>query len=218
MQAYITLQEKYSSSLTKLNKEYNLISTLRLLTALVFVASLVLYVPTESTHALLCMLFSFVTFFILIKIHQKLVWKKNLNKALLSINEEELTFLRREANPFADGSEFVDHSHSYSYDLDIYGKNSLFQHLNRTSTFMGKTRLSERLNTILPNATIKANQEAIKELSHKLAWRQDVLALSKVSSDSQEDFELLEKWASNIECFKHGRDYLCGYRYKNTRR
>lgn len=86
--------------------------------------------------------------------------------------ENESAYLRNDFLPFDDGAEFIDFHHEYSYDLDIFGPESLFNRINRTVTQKGKENLARRL-TQLPTGkdTIIRNREAIKELAGIPLWR-----------------------------------------------
>ncbi|GGA85628.1 DNA mismatch repair protein MutS [Flavobacterium palustre] len=134
---------------------------------------------------------------ILMRIHSRLSFQRLLKKALLNINEDEISFLKREKIPFENGVEFQDLHHPYAYDLDIFGAHSLFQNLNRTATFIGKKTLAETLLHKATNDEILENQQAIKELTEKLDWRQEFLAFAKVSQDNQSSYEGLLKWSKN---------------------
>ena len=39
------------------------------------------------------------------------------------------------------GEDFLDENHSYSQDLDIFGRGSLFQFINTAVTSMGQTKI-----------------------------------------------------------------------------
>ena len=86
--------------------------------------------------------------------------------------ENELSYFRNDFSPFEDGTEFIDLHHEYSYDLDIFGPDSLFNRINRTVTLKGKENLAGKL-TDLPSDTdiILKRQEAIKELAALPQWR-----------------------------------------------
>ena len=96
--------------------------------------------------------------------------------------------------PFENGEEYIDFKHFYSFDLDFFGTNSLFQNLNRTATYIGSKKLSELLLTLLKNDEIKSNQHAINELSKKIEWRQYLLSLAKITKDSKENYQKLIDW------------------------
>ena len=70
---------------------------------------------------------------------------------------------------FDDGKEFVNPSHLYTLDLDVFGEHSLFQYINRTATPIGKLHLANWFNAHLENKeAIEHRQEAIHELSTDL--------------------------------------------------
>ena len=86
--------------------------------------------------------------------------------------ENELSYFRNDFSPFEDGTEFIDPHHEYSYDLDVFGPESLFNRINRTVTLKGKEILARKL-TDLPSDTdiIHKRQEAVKELAALPQWR-----------------------------------------------
>ncbi|MET0759199.1 MAG: DNA mismatch repair protein, partial [Flavobacterium sp.] len=196
MEVYKKRSKTFSEELTKINKKYNTISFFRLLSIVLFLLTLYYYFQTEKSFLIVLGVLFFAFFIILMRFHTKLVFQKELKEALVAINNDEATYLNREKIPFENGQEFNDFSHPYAYDLDIYGEHSLFQNLNRTTTFVGKKTLAEQLLTIAPNLEILRNQEAVKELSQKLDWRQEFMALAKISHDSKSLYETLLKWGS----------------------
>lgn len=196
MEAYQNKVEKYTTVFNKINKRYNSISILRLLSVFLCLFLLFYYIKTnEITYAAFAFL-SFVGFLFLMRIHSRLSFQKELTKAILKINQNEITFLKREKIPFENGIEFNDFHHPYAYDLDIFGEHSLFQNINRTATFIGKKTLANQLLNLSSNETILDNQEAIKELKSKIDWRQDFLALAMISNDSKNSYDSLLYWNS----------------------
>jgi hypothetical protein len=153
------------------------------------------YYQTDEPLFLLSGVLTIGSFFLLIRLHQSIRWKHTLIKEKIIINENELGFLEKGALPFEAGAEFTQHNHPYSYDLDFFGKNSLFQTLNRTATTAGKRQLADSLLHILPKNQILETQDAIKELSPKLDWRQHFNALGKIKPDSPESYLELMEWA-----------------------
>lgn len=195
MKVYQVRKANYTNQLYSLNKKYNSISFFRLMAIVFFLVALYYFVQTDKNYWGVLAFLSFATFLILMRYHSTLLIQKQLLQALVEVNENEIAYLQREKIPFEEGSEFNDFNHPYSYDLDIFGTHSLFQNLNRTATFIGKKTLAERLTTILSNDEIEENQTAIQELSDQLDWRQEFLALAKVSQDTQSSYENLLKWS-----------------------
>ena len=195
MEIYKTKKENYLNELSKINKKYNSVSFLRLICIVLFFVSIYYYLKTSSILYTALAVFLFGAFVVLMRIHSKLLFKEQVNQALLSINEDEIVYLERNKIPFENGIEFNDFQHPYAYDLDIFGEHSLFQNLNRTATFIGKKTLATKLLKISSNEEIINNHAAIKELTEKLDWRQEFLAFAKVSNDSQPNYETLLKWS-----------------------
>lgn len=196
MEVYKVKKEAYSEALYKINKKYNSISVLRLLTIVFFLVSLYYYIKTSTVFFMVLAVLLLVLFIVLMRFHSRLLFQKKIKQALLAINENEIAYLNREKIPFENGLEFNDFHHPYAYDLDIFGDHSVFQNLNRTATFIGKKTLAKQLLTLLPNEEIVRNQQAIHELDEKLNWRQEFLALAKVSEDTKSGYETLLQWNS----------------------
>ena len=47
-----------------------------------------------------------------------------------------------------DGEKYIDQDHEYVYDLDLFGKGSFFQFLNRTALRGGENKLAERIKKL----------------------------------------------------------------------
>lgn len=196
MDLYQSKVAHYAEVFSKINKRFNSISLLRLLSIFLCLFLMFYYIKTSEILYVVFAFISFVGFIFLMRIHSKLSFQKQLTAALLKINENEILFLKREKLPFENGVEFNDFHHPYAYDLDIFGDHSLFQNLNRTATFIGKKTLGNQLLTLFSNETILQNQEAINELKTKIDWRQDFLALATISYDSKNSYDSLIHWNS----------------------
>lgn len=146
---------------------------------------------------------STVLFIWLILKHDRLIGNRKYTSLLIKINEEALSRLKGEWTGFPDdGGEFSDDEHSYTQDLDIFGKGSLFQWTGCAKTFMGRRYfaglLSGRPGTA---AEIKGRQDAAEELSSKTAWRQRLLAEGMIIPAAAENPEPIIKWAVETDDF-----------------
>ena len=195
MEVYKKLKQVHVDQSEILNKRYNLYSVYRLVLALVIILSIYFYNQTTSSVILLCIFILIASFFVLLKFHQRIAWNKNLEQALAAVNSDELEFLSGNSIPFKDGAEFIDPSHTYSYDLDFFGKKSFYQHINRTATFKGSQALASDLLSIKNNRQIIETQLAIQELTSKIEWRQRLFALGRLKQDSSETVEQLLSWS-----------------------
>ena len=195
MEIYKKLQLQYELELKIIKKKYNLISVFRFICIVFFLIFGYYFFKSNNQLFLYLSISSFIVFVILIRFHNKISLEKELKEAIISINKNEITFLNREQIPFENGSEFIDFNHTYSYDLDIFGNDSLFQNLNRTFTYIGKKTLGNSLLKVLTNDEIIENQVFIQELSKKLNWRQELMSISKISNDKKLHYENLIAWS-----------------------
>ncbi len=103
--------------------------------------------------------------------------KKQINRIeiLIQINKKEVNALAGDYSVFDPGNEFIDQSHDYTHDLDIFGIGSLFQYINRTATILGKLRLADYFsNAFGYSDNVVRRQEAVSELSEMVDLRQKI--------------------------------------------
>ncbi|MBQ2857179.1 MAG: hypothetical protein IJE78_08705, partial [Bacteroidaceae bacterium] len=91
---------------------------------------------------LLCTL---IPFLLLVKVHNRLFHQKDWYETSIRHYKAELASLENDHSAFDGGKEWIDTSHPFSLDLDVFGERSLFQFLNRTCTPFGKETLSRWL-------------------------------------------------------------------------
>lgn len=138
-------------------------------------------------------------------------------KTLGEINQEEIeTLENRFAQNIDCGVEFMNSDHHYSLDMDIFGKKSLFHYLNRTVTTMGRKCLARQLNKSSDVIEINARQQAVKELTDKLDFRQNLRFHGMTMEDTskkldalhrffKEDFYILDKKTDHFYPLSTGR-------------
>lgn len=102
-----------------------------------------------------------------------------LYKQLVSINEEEIRIISGDFFYKDKGEQYQDANHNYALDIDLFGRGSFFQFLDRTATKEGQEKLANALkaNQI---TNIKDRQQAIKELAEKPSWRQEYQATASL--------------------------------------
>lgn len=139
-------------------------------------------------------------FIFLISRHSGLKREKDKMDALISINETEIHVL--ETGDFLnlpDGKEFDVEDHEFSRDIDLFGRKSFFQYLNRTALAEGASKLSSFLLSNDINS-IEEKQEAIKELANKADWRQEFSATATLVRTENSSKTIL-KWIANYKAF-----------------
>lgn len=107
--------------------------------------------------------------------------EKGIIDAKIDINNTEIDVLNRKFHHLETGKQFINPAHFYSNDIDLFGKGSFFQYLNRTATLDGKTALSHLLTENKINDIVD-KQNTIDELSKKVKWRQHFSALASLVS------------------------------------
>lgn len=130
--------------------------------------------------------------------HTRLFKHKQWLEALVEVNTSELELLDSKTNPENSGEEYSIPDHPFSQDLDIFGKRSLFQLIDRTSTRGGKNRLASILNNPIKDKNILTDRQgAIRELSEKPVWRQNFRATGKLSPEDPNEVEEIKTWAQS---------------------
>ncbi len=99
------------------------------------------------------------------------------------------------------GTEFFDSHHPYAADLDMFGAGSLFELVNAAQTQNGRTTLAAWLLEPALPGEIVARQEAIKELSSKVDFRER-LGLLAAEAQSWIPTETLLSWARHPRLLK----------------
>ncbi|WP_179344479.1 MutS-related protein [Winogradskyella ursingii] len=125
--------------------------------------------------------------------------KRALHKRLVAINENELKIASGEFHHRSDGSEFQDPNHYFSLDIDLFGRGSFFQFINRTAIAEGTKKLSDYL---LSNDIrgIEKRQEAIKELASIPKWRQNYTAVAQ-GVEVEHSAQYIITWLKNHRSF-----------------
>ncbi|MEO6219603.1 MAG: hypothetical protein ABIO81_04185 [Ginsengibacter sp.] len=120
---------------------------------------------------------------------------------LININKNELKFLNGNYHDFPEGNQYGSAEHLYSNDLDIFGRASLFQYINRSASEMGDTCLATYLKYPASLELIQKRQVAIKELSEKTQWRQHLQALGMEKQILFSTKKRLDKWVQEAPVF-----------------
>lgn len=125
----------------------------------------------------------------------------NQTKILIEINEDEIRCLNNDYLDRPNGAQFADKEHPYTGDLDIFGRASLYQYINRTYTEMGNSRLAQYLSAPASIDEISERQKAVKELSANPLWMQDLQLYTRSTPITFATQHKLEKWMEEPPIF-----------------
>lgn len=189
--------------LQQVKKQIFRISMLRLALFIAGIAGLYFFF-NQTTLLIVCICLTFLPLFILVKIHNRFFIRKEWLETQARIIQEELQALSGDYSSFEDGKEYVNPEHPYSFDLDIFGRRSLFQSINRTCTFFGKVRLAEWLQNHLHEKTsIEKRQEMIREISEHTLFREQFRVTGLVHHGQSSDAEKIQAWSQSPAQYLH---------------
>ncbi len=128
-----------------------------------------------------------IIFFILVRYHDRLLRAKARQETLLQFAEARLRVGGGDLSGQPSGERHIDSMHHFSYDLDIFGENSLFSMLDSTATPIGADTLANWLkNPLLDSEQITLRQQAVAELSKLNSLRSEFHASGKtIEKESQ---------------------------------
>lgn len=189
--------------LQQVKKQIFRISMLRLALFIAGIAGLYFFF-NQTTLLTICICLTFLPLFILVKIHNRFFIRKEWLETQARIIQEELQALSGDYSSFEDGKEYVNPEHPYSFDLDIFGRRSLFQSINRTCTFFGKVRLAEWLQNHLHEKTsIEKRQEMVREISEHTLFREQFRVAGLVHHGQSSDAEKIQAWSQSPAQYLH---------------
>ena len=137
-----------------------------------------------------------IGFLVLADMQQRITQARRHCERAAALYEQGLARLDdRWTGPGATGERFLNESHPYAADLDLFGVGSLFELLSRARTRVGEETLANWLLTPAAPDMVRARQIAVAELRPRLDLRED-LALLGAGVRSGEDAQNLAEWAA----------------------
>ena len=190
--------EHFGKAIRQETGKINLLSVARLAAP---VASVWFVVMGVRHHSLLfyCLSAAMVPLFlILVNVFNKHKERRDLLRQLVSVNQTELSCLDHDYHSLPDGSDHADTAHAWSHDLDLFGKGSLFQYLNRTSTPKGNQRLAGMLSNEPGSVSvIRERQQIVTDLKERIDFRQEFSARGRLVEEKAEDFGDISPWLNS---------------------
>lgn len=186
--------EKFTALLSRLQQKRKNLGLLRLA---VFVATVAVAYYMFTGYGLVGLLPTIVGIGVLLFLVSKDVANNQRIKntqTLIQLNEDEIAILQNQYLNRQDGQEFSPAEHVYANDLDIFGKASIYQWMNRCYTEQGRKRLAENLLQPLSKELVVSRQEAVKEISTSIDWRQRWQAFSMQTTVTQKTEKKIERW------------------------
>lgn len=200
---YQQIIQKAELELQSARKRIYYISLLRLVLFVGAIAGAITFWSDGWLYIFVFAILPFILFVWLVKRHNFWFHRKDFLKKKIAINKQELKAIQYDFSGFEDGEEFIDPGHLYTFDLDVFGDHSLFQYINRTSTPVGKQHLADWFNRHLENKeAIEQRQEAIRELSTELEYRQQIRLLGLLYKGKPADTTEIKTWAGSPSYYR----------------
>ncbi|WP_304141084.1 DNA mismatch repair protein MutS [Mesoflavibacter zeaxanthinifaciens] len=168
----------YSNQVSKLSKQLFGLSLLRFSIFILTTIGLYSFFGEWIIFSIISIL-GLSLFLLLLSKYTNIKKQLLLYKQLVSINEEEIRIISGDFFYKDKGEQYQNVNHNYALDIDLFGRGSFFQFLDRTATKEGQEKLANALkaNQI---TNIKDRQQAIKELAKKPSWRQEYQATASL--------------------------------------
>ena len=197
--------DHYTARLKQIKKRRNLITLAKLLT-FGYMIFLIYLLINHSTQPLLLLGIGAILVFIFLTLwDSQIIYRQHLIEELLRINTLESYYLAGNFSALDQGERFNDPAHPYAHDLDLFGEDSLFQHLNRTVTFSGTQKLVSWLLSLSKDPeVIHSRQQAAEELCAEPEWCQHFRAAGALHPTQALDAVILKSGPTESPFFsKH---------------
>ena len=197
--------DHYTARLKQIKKRRNLITLAKLLT-FGYMICLIYLLINHSTQPLLLLGIGAILVFIFLTLwDSQIIYRQHLIEELLRINTLESDYLAGNFSALDQGERFNDPAHPYAHDLDLFGEDSLFQHLNRTVTFSGTQKLVSWLLSLSKDPeVIHSRQQAAEELCAEPEWCQHFRAAGALHPTQALDAVILKSGPTESPFFsKH---------------
>lgn len=179
-----------------------------------FLGFIALCIGYDQEPVIVCgiILSALIPFLLLVKLHNRLFHRKDWFETTIRHYQAELASLENDNSAFDGGKEWIDASHPFSLDLDVFGDHSLFQALNRTCTPFGKETLSHWLRVPLDRKNeIENRQQAVQELSRYNDFRETFRITGCLYPNNETDMKDLKEWVETPSTFLQKRinQWIC---------
>lgn len=208
-EVYNTREAEFSASAERLRKLSDRLSIARLAA---FVGGLILFAVLLSVSFIVAVTSLILALILLAWLVIRYETKEKSRKRFLhlaEINRLEQKCIDGDFSAYKAGEDYIQRDHPYSYDLDIFGKSSLFQYICRTTSRPASDLLAEYLKQPASMEEILRRQEAVAELQPLTDWRQELMTLGYLNAGAGYDPAPLKQWLKSDDIFtKTGREKI----------
>lgn len=183
-------QDQLSIAIKKKEDIDSLIRRISLIRLFLFLISILCMVIFYDSRYILLIFIAIVISFGAVLIYNSIIINKNKNNiSTIKLFKSELKSDQSSEDLYENGLTFMDKSHNYANDLDIFGSNSIFHYINRCFSHYGCKCLASWLLNSSSSKEITERQVAVNELSKKELFRVKIGIIG-----------ILNKNKKNFEC------------------
>ncbi len=182
--------EKYAAEVAALKRKNNAFITSELLLFGAMATCLVCYFALDGdTHLWLCAAFlSLVAYFLVRHFDDKNKERIEHKTALMQVCQDEVKAMEGDFSSYEKGEAYLNPHHAYAFDLDVFGKDSLYNRICHTITTGGSDALAANLSRETPLSIDEI--ESRRELQQDLAesahqWRLEFFTLGELNRMAQ---------------------------------
>ena len=164
---------RLTTEIKRLRKRNTMFVVSELTTFALMIAALAGFASTDTGYTCLCLAGLMLVAYVIIR-HSDVRNSSRVEtlENTRSVYQKELAYLDGDFSGFGDGAQYIDPSHPYTYDMDIFGRDSLFNRINRTITTGG----SDVLAAMLSGEGEHTLSPALKELAEAEPLRTQFLS------------------------------------------
>lgn len=123
-------------------------------------------------------------------------------KELQQMDVERNKRANRDLEQFDSGTEFMDKSHPFCNDLDLFGQHSFFQLINHTVSKSGRSLLAQKIKAQIIPDIHGEKISAIDELSTKNEFNRNFEAIGRAFVKDEKNKHNFYNWLENPEKWK----------------
>lgn len=198
---YLMLQDKITKDINKLESSSLKMSIFRFIDGIGMILFLLSGYFLNQEYLYIFAFLTLIFFVILVFWHTKMMDRLIYLKTRLLVIENYIARYGDKWKDFTEtGEDYLDGVTGVMKDLDIVGKNSLFQYLNIAVTLRGKKRLLDKLTrTKFDCDLIVQEQEAVEELGNKDKFVIDFETYGKILLKPKIIEKVVEEFIVNIK-------------------
>lgn len=175
-QYYTSSAAHFASCIKKFRQRGRLFVAGEIVSFALFVAFVAVYAMTGLGVSALVLAFASLVGYLLTRHADELNDERVARmEAQRTVCERELAGLRGDYSAFDDGARYVDADHPFTFDMDVFGRQSLYQRICRSVTTGGADQLAAWLRNP-DTAHIGEHADAVEFFAAEADWRRDFIA------------------------------------------